>query len=84
MWALYINRKENKDLPLREGTTTVHQSICSILQLHKWNLCLMSVKERNVEKWAYFTESKKSMNLESFVFFIKNTVYQVYVERGLS
>ena len=54
------------------------------LQLHKWNLCLMSVKERNVEKWAYFIESKKSMNLGSFVFLIKNTVYQVYVERGLS
>ena len=54
------------------------------LQLHKCDLCLMSVKEQNIEKRVYFIESKKWMNLGSFFFLIKNIVYQVSVEWGLS
>jgi len=54
------------------------------LQLHKCDLCLMSVKEQNIEKQVYFIESKKWMNLGSFFFLIKNIVYQVSVEWGLS
>lgn len=51
----YINRKENKDSPLRNGTTVYTNQVAQPLQRHEWNSCLMSVKEQDVEKWVYFT-----------------------------
>ena len=88
----YINRKENKDLPLRNGTTIVHQPSCLTLTtaqvlfvLVQKHTFVLNVSERaEYRKVGLFYWIKKVNESWKLFFLIKNIVYQVSVEWGLS
>ena len=67
----YINRKENKDLPLRDGTTTVHQPSCSILATAQVELVLNVSERAECRKVGLFYWIKKVNESWKFCFFNK-------------